>query len=123
MSEDQLAQFQKKSFINLETFYPSGKGVKTPVWFVEDGGMLYVRTVDDSWKVRRIRQTAQVNIVPSNAQGTPMGEWIPGTAQVVDTDTHQRVNKLMNKKYGLQKKAFDLMGRKHTHVTLGISLS
>ena len=123
MSENTLDQFEGQNFLNLETFYPSGKGVKTPVWFVQDDAKLYVRTVDDSWKVRRVRQTARVNVVPCKAQGSPVGEWVPGTAQVVDADRHAQINRLMNKKYGIQKRAFDLMGRKHQHVTLEISLA
>ncbi|MBN1668808.1 MAG: PPOX class F420-dependent oxidoreductase [Anaerolineales bacterium] len=122
MSTDKLAQFERQNFINLESFYASGKGVKTPVWFVEDGGKLYVRTVDDSWKVRRIRQTPRVRVVPCKAQGQPLGEWVEGRARIVAADIQVHVNRLLNKKYGLQKKAFDLMGRKLTHTTIEIEL-
>ena len=107
-----LQQFQNQSFLNLETFYKDGRGVKTPVWFVQDGERLYVRTVANSWKVKRARNNPQVKIVPCKAQGQPIGEWVSAQAQMI-TDPHRakEINQLLNKKYGFQKKAFDLMGK------------
>jgi PPOX class probable F420-dependent enzyme len=76
-----LQQFQDQSFLNLETFYKDGRGVKTPVWFVQDGEKLYVRTVAGSWKVKRARNQPAVKIVPCKAQGQPIGEWIQPAAR------------------------------------------
>ncbi len=47
--------FDHQSYLNLETFRKNGSGVKTPVWFVEDCGVLYLRTDAASGKVKRIR--------------------------------------------------------------------
>ena len=107
-----LQQFQNQSFLNLETFRKDGRGVKTPVWFVQDRVRLYVRTVANSWKVKRVRNNPQVKIVPCKAQGQPIGEWVPAQAQMI-TDAHraEEINQLLNKKYGFQKKAFDIMGK------------
>ena len=38
-------QLKQQQYLNLETFRKSGVGVKTPVWFVQDGDTLYVRTL------------------------------------------------------------------------------
>ncbi len=46
--------FDHQSYLNLETFRKNGSGVKTPVWFVEDGGLLFVRTDASSGKVDRL---------------------------------------------------------------------
>ena len=109
---EQLQQFQDQSFLNLETFYKDGRGVKTPVWFAQDGDKLYVRTGADSWKIRRVRNNPQVKIVPCKAQGQPIGEWVPAQAQIItDPNRAEEINQLLNKKYGFQKKAFDLMGK------------
>lgn len=113
---DQLTQQQ---YINLETFRKSGVGVKTPVWFVLDGDILYVRTVLNSGKVKRIRNFAQVNIAPCKADGTLLGEWFQATArEVTDPDTDCKSDRLLDKKYGLMKKMFalasTLQGRKYT---------
>jgi PPOX class probable F420-dependent enzyme len=121
-----LQQFQDQSFLNLETFYKDGRGVKTPVWFVQDGEKLYVRTVADSWKVKRARNHPEVKLVPCKAQGQPLGEWVPGQAQLLDDAAREEgINQLLNQKYGMQKRAFDLMGkiRKDQMGVLEIELS
>lgn len=116
-------QFQNQNFLNLETFRKNGEGVKTPVWFVLEGEKIYVRTIDASWKVKRIRRNPQVRLVPSDARGTPAGTWEAAQAHLID-DPHEaaRINDLFNKKYGLQKRVFDLMGiaRKSTYATIEI---
>ena len=121
-----LQQFQNQSFLNLETFRKDGRGVKTPVWFVQDRERLYVRTVADSWKVKRVRNNPQVKIVPCKAQGQPTGEWVSAQARrVTDLAQEEAINQLLNKKYGMQKHAFDLMGklRKDQMGVLEIELS
>ena len=59
-----LDQFQKQKYLNLETFRKSGESMRTPVWFVQDGESLYVHTVANSGKVKRIRNNGRVNIAP-----------------------------------------------------------
>jgi hypothetical protein len=113
---DQLTQ---QPYINLETFRKSGVGVKTPVWFVQDGDIFYVRTVANSGKVKRIRNNGQVNIAPCKADGALLGEWVPALArELKDEETDHKVNRLLDKKYGLVKKMFGLVsalqGRKGT---------
>jgi PPOX class probable F420-dependent enzyme len=123
---NKLQQFQNQSFLNLETFRKNSAGVKTPVWFVEDEGLFYIRTVADSWKVKRIRNNSLVNVVPCKSQGQPIGEWVSATAQQInDPDREAEINTLFNQKYGLQKRFFDLMGkfRKDQMTTLEIKLS
>lgn len=118
-------QFQNQNFLNLETFRKNGEGVKTPVWFVLEGEKIYVRTINDSWKVKRIRRNPQVRLVPSDARGTPVAgsSWQTAQARLIDDPREAaRINHLFNKKYGLQKRFFDLMGlaRKSTYATIEI---
>jgi hypothetical protein len=112
---DPLAQLQ---YINLETFRKSGVGVKTPVWFVQDGDTIFVRTVANSGKVKRIRNNGQVNIAPCKVDGALLGDWLPATArEVKDKETDRKTDRLLDKKYGLTKKMFALtsalQGRKN----------
>jgi len=97
-----LAQFAKQSFLNLDTFRKSGVAVSTPVWFVEESGRLYVHTQADSGKVKRIRNNGRVRLAPSDMRGSPRGEWVEGQAILLDTNGSERINKLFQKKYGLQ---------------------
>jgi len=47
--------FTSQQYLNLETFRKNGAAVKTPVWFVQDGDAIFVRTLANSGKVKRIR--------------------------------------------------------------------
>jgi len=64
-----VTSFKKQKYLNLETLRKSGVGVRTPVWFVQDGNVLFVRTIADSGKVKRIRNNPQVNIAPCKVDG------------------------------------------------------
>lgn len=100
--EDNLKQFDRKSFLNLETFRRNGLGVKTPVWFTQDGMTIYIRTVAGSGKIKRVRNNGTVRIVPCEANGTPTGEWVSAHAvEVTDEGTADLVAGLLEKKHGM----------------------
>ena len=124
MSDSRLSQFENQSYLNLETFRKSGVGVQTPVWFVEDGGVLYVRTIANSGKVKRIRNNSQVRVVPSGGRGEPRGGGVQARADLADASHAETVNRLMKRKYGVQKSMFDLLGRfnKSDYATLAIQI-
>lgn len=100
--KDGLKQFEGKSFLNLETLRRNGQAVKTPVWFTQDGETLYVRTVADSGKVKRVRNNGTVRVVPCEANGSPKGDWVAAQAvEVTDEASAKRVAELLDKKYGV----------------------
>jgi hypothetical protein len=102
-----LDNFSRQKYLNLETFRRSGAGVKTPVWFVQDGENFYVKTFSNSGKVKRIRNYQQVKIVPSKVDGKPNGTWRTGFGSIVkDASLEKKVEQLFDKKYGLLKKLF-----------------
>ena len=107
-----LQQFEKQDYLNLETFRKTGVGVPTPVWFIEDQGVLYVTTGVDSGKVKRIRNNGRVRIAPCDVRGGLKGEWVEAQARLVSGDgVEQKVDRLLGKKYGLQKTLYGLMNR------------
>jgi PPOX class probable F420-dependent enzyme len=115
--------FQNQQYLSIETFRKNGQGVKTPVWFVQDGEVLYIWTQTDSGKAKRVRNVSRVNIAPSRGDGAPLGDWVPASASRDDTpETVEHVRKLMSKKYGFLFHAFALMGklRKAAYTTLKI---
>ncbi len=118
-------QFRNQNYINLETFRKNGQGVKTPVWFAEDGGFLHVWTRDDSGKAKRIRQDEKIKIVPSTSNGNPLGEWVSARATADSSlEALKHVKNLMEKKYGAAYKAFRLSSkiRKINHNEIKIQL-
>jgi uncharacterized protein len=110
MESTKLKQFEKQNYLNLETFRKSGAGVPTPVWFAEQNGVLYVRTIDDSGKVKRVRNNGRARVTPCNARGEVKGEWVEARARIVeDAAEVDAANRLLTAKYGLQKRFFDWM--------------
>jgi PPOX class probable F420-dependent enzyme len=110
---------EKQKYLNLETFRKSGAGVKTPVWFVQDGELLFVRTGADSGKVKRIRNSGLVNIAPCRMDGGLLGDWVPALArEVADPEIDRKADLLLDKKYGLLKKILFRGGSKSRKYTL-----
>ena len=109
MSRDALTQFLGQKYINLETYKKSGQVVHTPVWFVLDEGVIYLRTDKNSGKVKRVRNNPNVRIMPCNIRGRPKGEWIDGTIQIANENESQHAKQLFNQKYGLRGKMLGIM--------------
>lgn len=121
-----LKQFERQQFLNIETFRKSGVGVKTPVWFVQDGETLYAWTQADSGKAKRIRFKPDVKIAPSKADGTPLGEWVSAKASLDESaDALRHIKQLMRKKYGFAFNMFQWMGmlrrKKYTSLRMQVA--
>ncbi len=122
----QFKEIGNPTYIALETFRKSGEGVITPVWVVAEGGKLYVWTVGDSWKVKRIRNNPRVRLAVSDARGNPKSDWVEAHARVLDTPEEEaRQQERLAAKYGFQFRAFQWMnklrGDRSPHVALEIS--
>ncbi len=98
-----------QQYMNLITFRKNGEAIKTPVWFVQEGERLYVMTFNNSGKVKRIRNNGRVDVGPSDRAGKPLGTTVTARARVLPASENKRANDLLNKKYGLQKRAFDVV--------------
>jgi PPOX class probable F420-dependent enzyme len=109
-NERRLEQFLNKEYIRLETLRKNGQAIATPVWFVIEDDLLFVRSYANSGKVKRMRNNPHVRVTPSDALGRPHGVTIEGTALRVDGDKEIRISQLLYRKYGLMKMSFDLWG-------------
>jgi len=125
LSRDTLTQFLDQKYINLETYKKNGQVVQTPVWFVLDEGVIYVRTDKNSGKVKRSQNNPNVHLMPCNIRGRPKGEWIDGTIQIANENESNRAKQLLNQKYGLLGKMLGIMYklRKIEFVVLSIHFS
>lgn len=104
-----FATLDGKQYINLTTFRKSGDPVVTPVWFVQDSGRLYVMTEIETGKVKRLRNNGRVLVAVSNARGKALGPTMPGTARLLPDGEATRVEALLDRKYGLMKRGFELL--------------
>lgn len=112
-------------YLLVTTYRKNGTPVATPVWVVRDGDALGVWTVADSWKVKRVRNRADVLVGPCDVRGRPKGDQVPGTAEICDPATTARYRKLLVRKYGVVG-LFTLLGsrlRRGLDGTLGIRIT
>ena len=108
---DKLTQFADKKYLNLETFRKSGQAVATPVWFAEADGELFIYSLADAGKVKRIRNNPRVRIVPCDMRGKPEGEWIEAKARILAGGEASKANALLTRKYGLLKRIGNLFSK------------
>lgn len=112
-TQDHFALLEGETYMSLKTFRKSGAGVPTPVWFAREGQRLFVMTMDNSGKVKRIRHTPGVEVTPCDVRGNVHGtDYIPAQARIIsDPAEAKHANTLLNRKYSWQKRLFDLLGR------------
>jgi PPOX class probable F420-dependent enzyme len=118
--------FAGHKYLNLETFRNTGKGVRTPVWFAEvqpgptneGNGALYVYTIGNSGKAKRIRKNPRVRIAPCDFRGRLCGEWVEGRAEILRNQKAVQGMQLLNKKYAPWKQVLDLFAlfRRREHI-------
>ncbi|MGA5200100.1 PPOX class F420-dependent oxidoreductase [Streptomyces variegatus] len=112
-------------YLLLTSYRGNGTPVATPVWVVRDGDALGVWTPAGSWKVKRIRNRADVLVGPCDARGNPTGDQVPATAVICDPATTARYRKLIARKYGLTGR-LTLLGsrlRRGVNGTVGIRVT
>ncbi|MEU0302988.1 PPOX class F420-dependent oxidoreductase [Streptomyces sp. NPDC006175] len=113
-----LQDFARSEYVSLTTYRKDGTPVATPVWAAADGGVLYVWTRSDSWKVKRLRNDSRVLVTVCDvrgrvAEGAPSAE---GTARLLDAPGTAAVRKVLARKYTWK---FWLVDRPATIARLG----
>lgn len=106
------AQLQGQRYISLATFRRTGQEVRTPVWFAEQAGKLYVMTRNDSGKFKRIRNRPQVRLAPCTVRGRITGAWFDGEARILDRENEPAARRALAQKYFLMRFPF-LWSRKN----------
>ena len=94
--------FEGENVISLETYRRNGEPVRTPVFFLEEDGVLFVHTGGNSGKVKRIRRNPKVRVAPSHFRGEPKADYIDGRAELETTlETVAKYYSRIYKRYGL----------------------
>ncbi|MDQ1021935.1 PPOX class F420-dependent oxidoreductase [Streptomyces afghaniensis] len=101
MDDSAPAELGEGKYLLITSYRRNGTPVATPVWVVRDGNALGAWTSADSWKVKRIRNRADVLVGPCDLRGNPTGEQVPATAEICDAATTARYRQLIARKYGL----------------------
>jgi PPOX class probable F420-dependent enzyme len=103
-----FAEVAKARYILLTTFTKDGRPKPTAVWAAPDGDRLLVHTEEDSWKVKRIRNTPRVTVAVCDMRGRPKGEPVEAVAKVLDKAEAADVQRAITKRYGLFGRLFDV---------------
>jgi PPOX class probable F420-dependent enzyme len=94
--------FRKEEFLSLETYRKNGETIKSPMWFAQENDALYLWTMADTSKVKRIRNNPHVNIAPCKRMGEVTGEWMTAHATIDDSPIMvAQVEAMLLKKIGL----------------------
>jgi PPOX class probable F420-dependent enzyme len=105
-----FAALRGAKYCLLVSYKRSGEPVATPVWFgLDEQGRVYVRSVADAAKVKRIRANARVLIAPASSRGRPTGPLAAGTARVLPREEEQRAESALRANYGLGRTLYEGM--------------
>jgi PPOX class probable F420-dependent enzyme len=111
MTSPALDQFANEKYLNFETYRKTGEPVLTPVWFAEENGVLYIYSLANAGKVKRIRNNPRVQVAPCDMRGKLKGEWVDARARILDSQEAAHGHRLLDRKYGLMKKAGNLFSK------------
>ena len=95
----------RENYINLSTRKRDGSFVNTPVWFAQEGetNNYYVYSLDNSGKVKRIRNFPDVKVATCNFSGKLKGNWVDAKADLVDeSENIKTAYACLRKKYGIK---------------------
>ncbi len=98
-------------YILLTTFTKDGRPKPTAIWAVVDGDRLIAITQEQSWKVKRIRNTPRVTIAECDRGGKPKGEAVEATAAILDKSANGATYDALGKRYGLIGKTFNFVSK------------
>lgn len=100
-----LLDLADEHFISLTTFRRTGAPVSTPVWIARDGDTLIVTTPSKSGKVKRLRNSSRVELVPCGRMGAVKegAVAVSGVAEILEDDVDiERLTAVFRKTYGLE---------------------
>jgi PPOX class probable F420-dependent enzyme len=106
-----FADVAKSEYILLTTFTKDGRPKPTAIWAAPDGERLLVITQEQSWKVKRIRNTPRVTVAACDMRGNAKSEPVEATATVLDKAHNGTVYDAIGKRYGLIGKTFNLFSK------------
>jgi len=112
---NKLAQFANQNYLNMESYRKSGEAIRTPLWFVEDGDVLYFYTVAHSFKVKRLKNNPRIRVAPCDMRGNVKGDWIDAKARLLNTAEASHADNLLNQKYGMLKRTLNFFAKLRGH--------
>jgi PPOX class probable F420-dependent enzyme len=117
-----FANVAKSEYILLTTFTKDGRPKPTAIWAAPSGDGLVAITGGQSWKVKRIRNTARVTIATCDRSGKPTGDAVEASAVVLDKSANGATYDAIGKRYGLIGKTFNLFSKLRGGMTKNVTI-
>lgn len=120
-----FADLARSQYLLLTTFTKDGRPKPTPIWTAPDdkgGDRLLVITQENSWKVKRIRNTPRVTMATCTMRGRPTSEAVEGVAAVLDKSETGRVYDAIGKRYGIIGAIFNFFSKRRGGMENNIGL-
>lgn len=120
-----MVTLAEAAYLNLVTFRKTGTEVRTPVWFAEQDGLLYLFSNGSAGKVKRLRNSSRARVAPCDVRGKVLGEWQEAEAHLLsEPEVERRAHAALRRKYGWQMASLDffagLFGRKRERVFIAV---
>ena len=106
-----FTEIARSDYLLLTTFTRDGRAKPTPVWAAADGDRALVITPEQSWKVKRIRNTARVTVAACDMRGRAKGPAVEARATVLDKSHNGAVYAAIAARYGLIGRVFGVFSR------------
>jgi uncharacterized protein len=107
---DSFAALIGEEFALLVTFRRSGAPVPTPVWFGMQDGRLYVESLADAGKVKRVGHDRRVRVAPCTVRGKPKGPFADGVGRILEAAEEQNAELALDRHYGLRRRLYRRLG-------------
>jgi PPOX class probable F420-dependent enzyme len=99
MSRAALEPLERRWAVLLRTRKRDGSWVGTPVNLATEGERAYVGTPADTWKVKRLRNFAAVQVAPSTLRGRPVGPALGARARRLEGDEARSARRALRRRY------------------------
>jgi PPOX class probable F420-dependent enzyme len=128
-----LITLRHAKYLNLESYRRNGTGVRTPIWFAASPGdftdptmeKLYVYSIADSGKAKRIRRCGRIRIAACDLRGHATAPWTDAFAEVATADEFELGMRLLDRKYFPWKQLLNfsaMLFRRHKRIVFVIRL-
>jgi PPOX class probable F420-dependent enzyme len=92
------------------TFRRSGQPVPTPMWFAVQDGLVYVESLADAGKIKRLRHDRHVRVAPCTVRGKQKGPFTDGVGRILAAAEEPRAEAALDRHYRLRRRLYVRLG-------------
>ena len=107
---DTFAALIGEEFALLVTFRRSGEPMPTPVWFGMRDGRVYVESLADAGKIKRLRHDPRIRVAPCTVRGKPKGPFADGVGRILGAAEEENADSALDRHYGLRRRLYVRLG-------------